>query len=101
MRQRLVDFVGRFETLVTDFDFICQRICIPAELPHLNRSAHRDYLTYYNPCSAEMIAKRYERYIALFRYSLLVDATVPACSRIPQSPRLKFRQRRRVIFGRL
>lgn len=40
--QLLVDYVGRVETIEADFQEICQRIGIRAELQHLNRGPRQD-----------------------------------------------------------
>ena len=45
---QIVDFVGRYESLQTDFDHCCERIGLPKQaLPHrrraVDRAAYRDY----------------------------------------------------------
>lgn len=66
-----VDFVGRVETLVRDFDHVCERIGIaPMQLPHKNRTeSRREYRHYYNGQRKKLIAKLYERDIDVFGYS--------------------------------
>jgi hypothetical protein len=66
----LVDFIGRYETLADDFATICGHIGIPTPpLPHLNRSAHRQYRDYYNDADKQFIAETYADDIAQFDYS--------------------------------
>lgn len=65
----MVDFVGHYENLATDFQRVCQRLNIDAELPHLNRSKHRDYRTYYNERTRQMVAEYFQEDIALFGYT--------------------------------
>lgn len=65
----LVDFLGRFETLEEDFQHVCRRIGIQAQLPRLNTSQHRDYRSYYNDHTAELVASRWRRDIDLFGYT--------------------------------
>lgn len=44
----LVDFIGRFETIESDFDRICRHLKLDLALPHLNRTAHSDYRKSYS-----------------------------------------------------
>jgi hypothetical protein len=94
----LVDFVGRYESLQTDFDEVCGRIGIPATpLPHANRSGEAKpplrtlndvkkllrrwlwnlerrhtfphYSQYYDEESREFVAHLYRKDIEAFGYS--------------------------------
>jgi len=65
----LVEFVGRFERLAEDFQTVCRRIGIEAELPHEKRSPNRDYRRLYTPDAADVVARWFARDIALFGYS--------------------------------
>ena len=51
--QQLVDYIGRYETLNEDFQFICDKIGIDAKLPRKNVYTTNDYKSYYH--SQEMI----------------------------------------------
>jgi hypothetical protein len=81
----LVDFVGRFERLQTDFDWVGRRLGLPTRtLPHVNGSADRDTgkpppavpsattrpsdRTYYDDESAQFVAELYHHDIDLFSY---------------------------------
>jgi hypothetical protein len=64
----MVDFVGRYETLSGDFRQICQKLGINASLPHLNQSSHRDYRTYYNERTKQLVAEHFREDIELFGY---------------------------------
>ena len=65
----IVDFVGRFESLSTDFKTVCQRIGIEATLPKLNAAQRRvDYRTCYNDHMVELIATKYSADIKRFGY---------------------------------
>ena len=65
----LVDFIGRFERLQSDFDMVGKRIFgAPVALRKLNASKHRHYSQYFTPRLVEKVARRYERDIAAFGY---------------------------------
>jgi hypothetical protein len=64
----LVDFIGRFENLDSDFQAICARIGVPAVLPHVNISNHVAYQHYYDSESEELIRQTFAPDISLFGY---------------------------------
>jgi len=64
----MVDYVGRYESLGADFATVANRLRIPAALPHVNRSNHRDYRQYYTDETREIVAQRYARDIATYGY---------------------------------
>jgi len=65
----VMDYVGRFETLREDFAHVCRVLEIPFALPHANRSAHRDYRSYYNDQTIDLVAEHCRTDIELFGYS--------------------------------
>ena len=67
--RQLMDYIGHYETLGSDFRQITQAIGIQAELPHLNRSEHRDYRTYYNGYTREIVARTFATDIDAFEYT--------------------------------
>jgi hypothetical protein len=65
----LVNFVGKFENLQTDFAIICDKINIPrVNLPHVNTSKHAYYKDYYNENTKDLIYKTFKEDITLFNY---------------------------------
>jgi hypothetical protein len=64
----IVDFVGHFESLAEDFGTVCERVGIPAALPHINRSRHRDYREHYSPAARALVSEAYARDIEFFGY---------------------------------
>jgi hypothetical protein len=67
----LVDFVGRYERLESDFRAVCARIGIAQRaLPHRRRAADRgsDYRGYYSDETAELVARHFARDIELLGY---------------------------------
>ncbi len=68
-RKLSVDFVGKFETLQEDFDKICTHIGIDrVTLPHVNKTNHAHYSSYYDRRTRRLVAKIYRKDIALFKY---------------------------------
>lgn len=65
----LVDFVGKFENLNKDFNKICTRVGIKADLPHKNRSGHGRYLEYYNQKTIDMVAQAFKEDLQTFDYT--------------------------------
>ncbi|VEN73208.1 Sulfotransferase [Candidatus Desulfarcum epimagneticum] len=65
----IVDFIGKYENLESDFQHVCPILNIKAELPHLNKSAHKDYRTYYNAKTIKMVKDGFKEDIELFDYS--------------------------------
>jgi hypothetical protein len=64
----LVDFVGRYERLAEDFQTVTSIIGVNRSLPHVNGSAHRDYRSYYNERTEQIVRDVFRRDIDLFGY---------------------------------
>lgn len=64
----IVDYVGRFETLAEDFREVCRRIGVDAELPHENRTRHRDYREFYDTRLIERVGEHWRQDVTLFGY---------------------------------
>lgn len=69
-----VDRVARFERLGADFDDICRRIGVRAELPHLKASRRGDYRRYYTPAAHDAVADAFASDIAEWGYRFDPDA---------------------------
>ncbi len=75
--QLIVDQVGRFEQLHSDFARICTRLGqTRLALPHRRRSAHKkDFRSYYDDRTTELVARHFRRDIETFGYRFkLLDA---------------------------
>lgn len=68
-QRSLVDFVGRFESLTSDFAAVCQQIGVTRALPHLKQSRHSHYSDSYDAESRDCVARWFARDIEEFHYS--------------------------------
>ncbi len=67
----IVDFVGRFEQLAQDWEFVRQQANI-GPLPHFNPSPHKPFAEMYTPALAQLAVARYRQDMALFGYEVEV-----------------------------
>ena len=67
-----LDFIGRFENLEQDFNFICDKIGAgDVSLPHVERSKHtnhKHYIEYYDNKTRELVRELYRKDIERFGY---------------------------------
>jgi len=67
--QIAVDFVGRFETIQSDFDSICSRLQIEARtLPHVFQTDRASYVDYYDDETRRVVKQLYAADIIAFGY---------------------------------
>jgi hypothetical protein len=66
-----LDFVGRFENLAHDFEFVARKLGIEPSLSRKNVTSGRksDFREYYTRASREMIARLYDRDVQLLNYA--------------------------------
>ena len=64
----LVDRVGYFESMKSDFDEMTDRLMIVAELPHLNHVPRADYRDFYDAKTRDRVAEIYRDDIEAFEY---------------------------------
>lgn len=73
---QIVDFVGRYENLPTDYSQACAQMEIrSAPLPHKRKSERHDFRQYYDDVTAELIGKCYQCDVVKFGYSFDLPAT--------------------------
>lgn len=69
--EKLVDFVGKYETLQEDFNEVGKRIGLPyMKLSHINRNKirRRSYREYYTAETKQLVAELYKKDVELFEY---------------------------------
>lgn len=64
----LVDFVGRFENINSDFEVIKDKLGLDVCLPHLNSTKRDTYKTYFTQDSKERVAQLWKKDIDNFGY---------------------------------
>ena len=74
----LVDFVGRFESLSSDFEFVCRVLDLEATLLRANSTLHHDYRRYYDDRLAEAVGRFFAADAERFGYSFDDAAASPA-----------------------
>ncbi len=66
----IVDFIGKFENLKADYNFVMRKLGIDKELPHANNgnSNKMHYTEYYSTKTRDIIAKKFKVDIEYFEY---------------------------------
>ncbi len=64
----MVDFIGRFENLAEDFLKVCRFLGHSFNLPHINKTEHKHYKTYYTKETRKIISEVFREDIRLFKY---------------------------------
>jgi hypothetical protein len=67
--EMLVEFIGRFESLQDDFQRICERLSVQAELGHAKPSVRGSYRDYYDSESERLVGEVFAEDVQLFGYS--------------------------------
>jgi hypothetical protein len=67
----LVDFIGKYENLQTDYEEVCRRIGVrPPSLPHKRKAKGRNvYREYYDDATAQMVMEHFRKDIETFGYT--------------------------------
>ncbi len=63
-----MDFVGFFENLNEDFNYIAEKVGVSQRLPRYNVGKHQNYQDYYTKETMEIVSHVYEKDIKLFGY---------------------------------
>ncbi len=66
----ITDFIGRYENLQEDFSEACEKIGIKATLPEkrISRDRRKDFRSYYDDETAEMVANYFQQDLRLLDY---------------------------------
>jgi hypothetical protein len=64
-----LDFIGRYENLQQDWNFICDQLQIEKQkLPHKNKSSHSSYINYYNEDTVNIVGEYFKEDVENFGY---------------------------------
>jgi len=63
-----VDFVGHYESLMADWEHVCNRMGMPAHMGHAREGDHEHYTNYYNNDTWDIVGSMYKKDITLFGY---------------------------------
>jgi len=63
-----LNFIGKYENLQSDWDFICRSININSLLPHINKTQRKQYTEYYDDETRQIVAEKYRKDIDDFSY---------------------------------
>jgi hypothetical protein len=71
---KLVDYMGRFETLARDYAAIAARLGLAPDIPHVNRTRHREFGSYYTADSAAAVARLWRPDFEVLGYAARLPA---------------------------
>jgi hypothetical protein len=91
----LVDFIGHYETLQEDFGIVCNRLSVKLNLPHKNRSVHKDFREYYTPHTKALVAEAFREDIEFFGYQFDNSQMLPPILGRAEKERLNHNHARR------
>lgn len=63
-----VDFIGRFENLETEFQYVCKQLGVEVQLPHINKTNHKHYREYYDQRGKDRVATYFKKDIEALGY---------------------------------
>lgn len=64
----MVDFIGRYERIDQDFEYVARRLGLEVQLPVMNKSNHLDFKSCYDDETREIVRRVYARDIEAFGY---------------------------------
>jgi hypothetical protein len=64
----IVDYIGRYENLKSDFDTICKKLKVKYTLEHRNSVERKHYTEYYNNDAKQFVSEKYAKDIEYFGY---------------------------------
>lgn len=65
---KMVDYIGKFENVEEDFEFVLNKLNITEKLPHKNISKEKGYADQYTSETKDLVYRYYKNDIHLFNY---------------------------------
>ena len=66
--EQFVDFIGRLENIKNDWSVIAKQISAPPAIPHVNKSKHDNYTSYYDETTRQVVGEIYKDDVEAFGY---------------------------------
>ncbi|KPA18985.1 Carbohydrate sulfotransferase, 8-13 [Candidatus Magnetomorum sp. HK-1] len=68
-QKNILDFIGRFENIKEDFEYVSERIGIDVKLIHFNKSDHKHYRNYYSENTKIIVEEIFKKDFDHFNFS--------------------------------
>jgi hypothetical protein len=75
----MLSFVGKFETLSGDLEYISKKTGLVLDLPHLNKTKHEHFSSYYDEETRMAVVDFYQNDFELFGYSKIINLESGNC----------------------
>lgn len=66
----MIDYIGRYENLKDNWNFICNKLKIKIKIPHVHKQSrdNKNYREYYNKKTKDFVYENYKKDLKIFKY---------------------------------